>query len=288
MLTVVNAVSWPSTRRFGGDPRGRRAVGIQRARPSRRRGWCWTRPSRWARSTAASSARSSSTWAAASTPASTSPTTPTADADGFRRRRARAGPRARRHLRPLSRAATSSPTTAGRTASARRRTARRKLDLAWRALETNQFGTDEFMAWCAGLGVEPMMAVNLGTRGVSEAARAAVSTANCRDGHRAGRTCGVAQRVRRAARHPALVPGQRDGRALADRPQDRRGVRPAGRGDRAAPCAGSTRTSSSSPAELEQLAACRPSASWERDRAGALPTTWSTTSRCTPTTNRRR
>jgi alpha-N-arabinofuranosidase len=45
----------------------------------------------------------------------------------------------------------------------------RRLDLAWRALESNDFGVDEFMAWCARAGVEPMMAVNLGTRGVAEA-----------------------------------------------------------------------------------------------------------------------
>lgn len=45
----------------------------------------------------------------------------------------------------------------------------RRLDLAWHATETNAFGTDDFMAWCGAAGVEPMMAVNLGTRGVQEA-----------------------------------------------------------------------------------------------------------------------
>ena len=40
-----------------------------------------------------------------------------------------------------------------------------RLDLAWRSLETNQFGTNEFMQWCKLAKVEPMMAVNLGTRG---------------------------------------------------------------------------------------------------------------------------
>ena len=38
-----------------------------------------------------------------------------------------------------------------------------RLDLAWHSLETNRFGVDEFMAWCARVGVEPMMATNLGT-----------------------------------------------------------------------------------------------------------------------------
>ncbi|GAB4062780.1 alpha-N-arabinofuranosidase [Angustibacter speluncae] len=44
-----------------------------------------------------------------------------------------------------------------------------RRDLAWRSTETNEFGLDEFMAWTRRAGVEPMMAVNLGTRGVQEA-----------------------------------------------------------------------------------------------------------------------
>ena len=42
----------------------------------------------------------------------------------------------------------------------------RRADLAWHSLESNQFGIDEFARWCAVAGVEPMLAVNLGTRGV--------------------------------------------------------------------------------------------------------------------------
>ena len=45
----------------------------------------------------------------------------------------------------------------------------RRLDLAWKSVETNAFGLDEFMVWARAAGVEPMMAVNLGTRGVQEA-----------------------------------------------------------------------------------------------------------------------
>jgi alpha-N-arabinofuranosidase len=45
----------------------------------------------------------------------------------------------------------------------------RRLDLAWKTVETNAFGLDEFMAWAKHAGVEPMLAVNLGTRGVQEA-----------------------------------------------------------------------------------------------------------------------
>jgi alpha-N-arabinofuranosidase len=44
-----------------------------------------------------------------------------------------------------------------------------RLDLAWHSTEPNAFGLDEFMTWCAKAGIEPMMAINLGTRGISEA-----------------------------------------------------------------------------------------------------------------------
>ncbi|WP_214414633.1 arabinosylfuranosidase ArfA [Sphaerisporangium fuscum] len=44
-----------------------------------------------------------------------------------------------------------------------------RLDLAWHSTEPNTVGTDEFMRWAAKAGVEPMMAVNLGTRGIQEA-----------------------------------------------------------------------------------------------------------------------
>ncbi len=47
----------------------------------------------------------------------------------------------------------------------------RRLDLAWMSTESNQFGTNEFMDWCRHVGVEPMFAVNLGTRGIDDARR---------------------------------------------------------------------------------------------------------------------
>jgi alpha-N-arabinofuranosidase len=46
----------------------------------------------------------------------------------------------------------------------------RRLDLAWRSVEPNTVGTNEFLGWAARQGLEPMMAVNLGTRGIQEAA----------------------------------------------------------------------------------------------------------------------
>ena len=45
-----------------------------------------------------------------------------------------------------------------------------RLDLAWRSLEPNTFGLHEFMSWAQLADVEPMLAVNTGTRGVQEAA----------------------------------------------------------------------------------------------------------------------
>ena len=45
----------------------------------------------------------------------------------------------------------------------------RRLDLAWKSIETNRFGLHEFMTWAGEAGVEPMMAVNLGMRGMQEA-----------------------------------------------------------------------------------------------------------------------
>ncbi len=56
-----------------------------------------------------------------------------------------------------------------------------RLDLAWRSLETNQVGVDEFVPWCKTVGSEPMMAVNLGTRGV-DAARNLVEYCNVASG----------------------------------------------------------------------------------------------------------
>ena len=44
-----------------------------------------------------------------------------------------------------------------------------KLELAWRVLEPNKFGTDEFCDWAKKAQTDVMMAINLGTGGVDEA-----------------------------------------------------------------------------------------------------------------------
>jgi alpha-N-arabinofuranosidase len=51
------------------------------------------------------------------------------------------------------------------------------LERAWNSLETNQFGTDEFIQWCKLVGTEPLLGFNLGT-GTPEQAVAYVEYCN--------------------------------------------------------------------------------------------------------------
>jgi len=53
----------------------------------------------------------------------------------------------------------------------------RVLDKAWNSLNSNQFGTNEFMTWCKAVGTEPLMGLNLGT-GTPEQAAALVEYCN--------------------------------------------------------------------------------------------------------------
>ncbi|MFY9740896.1 MAG: alpha-N-arabinofuranosidase [Candidatus Sulfotelmatobacter sp.] len=57
----------------------------------------------------------------------------------------------------------------------------RVLDKAWNTIDTNQFGTDEFMAWCKLVGSQPLMGLNLGT-GTAEQAAALVEYCNVEKG----------------------------------------------------------------------------------------------------------
>ena len=57
----------------------------------------------------------------------------------------------------------------------------RVLDRAWNTLDSNQFGTNEFLAWCKLAGTEPLLAVNLGT-GTPESAAALVEYCNVEKG----------------------------------------------------------------------------------------------------------
>ena len=142
-------------------------------------------------------------------------------------------------------AATSSPATTGRTASAPRKTG----PAAWTGLA---HGRDQRL--------RPAR-----VHGLVQAGRHR-NHGGHQPGHpgsgRGPRDRGVRQPPRRhllsdlrakngaqgPVRHQAVVPGQRDGRAVADRPQDRRRVRPAGRRRRPRPCGSWTRTSNWWPA----------------------------------------
>jgi alpha-L-arabinofuranosidase len=57
----------------------------------------------------------------------------------------------------------------------------RVLDKAWNTIDTNQFGTNEFMAWSKIVGTRPLMGLNLGT-GTAEKAAALVEYCNVEKG----------------------------------------------------------------------------------------------------------
>jgi alpha-N-arabinofuranosidase len=57
------------------------------------------------------------------------------------------------------------------------------LDRAWNSLNSNQFGTNEFLAWCKEVGTDPLMGLNLGT-GTPEQAADLVEYCNVEKGTR--------------------------------------------------------------------------------------------------------
>jgi len=57
----------------------------------------------------------------------------------------------------------------------------KRLDLAWKTVESNEVGLHEFVGWCKEVNAEPNMAINLGTRGV-DAARNIVEYCNHKSG----------------------------------------------------------------------------------------------------------
>jgi alpha-L-arabinofuranosidase len=57
------------------------------------------------------------------------------------------------------------------------------LDKAWNSMNSNEFGTDEFLAWCRLVGTEPLLGLNLGT-GTAEQAAALVEYCNLEKGTR--------------------------------------------------------------------------------------------------------
>ncbi len=100
------------------------------------------------------------------------------------------------------------------------------LERAWNSLESNQFGTNEFIDWCAMVGAEPLLGMNFGT-GTVEMAVAYVEYLQPRTRHTLERSAALA-RIRTAAQRALLVSRQRNGRPLADRAAAGTRVRPQG------------------------------------------------------------
>lgn len=46
-----------------------------------------------------------------------------------------------------------------------------RQELAWEGVESNEFGTDEFLQWCEKVGTEPYLALNMGTGTLDEGER---------------------------------------------------------------------------------------------------------------------
>lgn len=59
----------------------------------------------------------------------------------------------------------------------------RVLDRAWNTLETNQFGTDQFITWARAVGTEPLFGTNFGT-GTVESTLALMEYCNVEKGTR--------------------------------------------------------------------------------------------------------
>lgn len=57
------------------------------------------------------------------------------------------------------------------------------LDKAWNSMNSNEFGTDEFLSWCRLVGTQPLLGLNLGT-GTAEQAAALVEYCNLDKGTR--------------------------------------------------------------------------------------------------------
>ena len=101
-----------------------------------------------------------------------------------------------------------------------------RLELAWRSLEKNEIGLNEFSKWAKKVNSDVMMAVNLGTRGIADACNL-LEYCN----HPSGTKYSDQTWCERSAQHQGVVPWKRDGRTVADRSQDDGGVRKTCGGD---------------------------------------------------------
>ncbi len=226
-------------RQLVGRPPARRPVRARRAdRPARRAaplpdrdracltpGRSSTRPASSARSTTGSSVRSWSTWVARSTAASTSRATrrPMATAGATTSSTSSASSVSRSFAIP---AATSCPATTGRTASVRGPLARsgwiapgaRSSRTPWARTTSSPGRGSPASSRCSPSTLAPAGPMRRGTWSSTATLRSARAYAD----RRAANGHPDPHGVRR------LVPRQRDGRAVADRPHVGRGVRPGG------------------------------------------------------------
>ena len=107
------------------------------------------------------------------------------------------------------------------------------LERAWNSIETNQFGTNEFVDWCRARRHRAAARDELRHRHARRRRSPTSNTATSRAGTKWSDLRRVA-RLRAAARRALLVPRQRDGRAVADRPAAVARLRPQGARRRAA------------------------------------------------------
>ena len=120
----------------------------------------------------------------------------------------------------------------GRTASARATSGRPRLEMAWGTVESNRFGTHEFLKYIEMLGTEPYICANLGT-GTWNDAQQWVEYCNSVGRHRHD-PAAQEERPARTVEGDLLGPRQRDGWSLADGPSQRRRLRQVRAGSRQA------------------------------------------------------
>ena len=155
-----------------------------------------------------------------------------------------------------------------------------RRDHAWGALESNRFGTDEFLTYCERLEGR---AVPLHQRRARlRRGRPQLGRIHERVGEHLLGAAAAQERPRQAVEREDLGPRQRDRRALAARPQERRGLRQvrARGGEGHAP---RRRVDQADRLRLVELRAGLGLGGLEPHRARAAARTRSTTSRSTPT-----
>ena len=98
-----------------------------------------------------------------------------------------------------------------------------RLEMAWGTVESNRFGTHEFLNYAEKLGAEPYICANSGNRRLGRGP-AVGGVLQFRRRHRHD-AAAQTERPRRSLESHLLGAGQRNGRPLANGPSERRGLR---------------------------------------------------------------